>query len=266
MTHTRTIDVDERAAFWAQHGRHVLSAKGKYDLDDVDDELEEIARGYIEQKCAVQRLTKERDELRYDADKRLGAWQASAELGRAIARAEAAERERDEAIAARQQGLAALETYRLAGKRWLEEKARLEAEQDVLAGIIKRGEADYEELAAKLCARCKRTCPHNCATPPSDDDIHEMRTERDTARAEVARFRALINSPQTENFLEAVRTEATHQVERWPSDHDAGKTDQDWFWLLGYLAGKAIRGDAKKLHHIITTAAACLNWHRHATG
>lgn len=84
--------------------------------------------------------------------------------------------------------------------------------------------------------------------------------------AEIRELRALVNSPQTENFIEAVRTEAAHQVERWGADHDAGKTDADWFWLIGYLAGKAIRGDAKKLHHIITTAAACLNWHRHATG
>ena len=43
------------------------------------------------------------------------------------------------------------------------------------------------------------------------------------------------------------------------------KTPEDWFWLIGYLVGKAIRPDdpGKRLHHIITTAAACLNWHRH---
>jgi len=33
------------------------------------------------------------------------------------------------------------------------------------------------------------------------------------------------------------------------------------FWLIGYLAGKALSKPEKQLHHIITTAAACLNWH-----
>lgn len=148
---------------------------------------------------------------------------------------------------------------------------------------------------------------------------------------EVALLHAQLNTPHTTDFLEAVRIEAAHQRERWGSEHDAGKTDADWFWLVGYLAGKALgasksealpryrhkkrgttyevlsiaedenrrgtnvviyRGEddgkiwtrpseqffdgrfeelppkppEKKLHHIITTAAACLNWHAHATG
>lgn len=86
---------------------------------------------------------------------------------------------------------------------------------------------------------------------------------------EIQRVHALINTPHTDNFLEAVRLEAAHQREVWAAEHDAGKTDADWFWLIGYLAGKAIRPDAtpeKRLHHIITTAAACLNWHAHRTG
>lgn len=100
--------------------------------------------------------------------------------------------------------------------------------------------------------------------------------ERDAAlaRAEKAErerdeLRALINTPQTSDFLEAVKLEAAHQVERWGSEHDEGKSDSDWFWLLGYLAGKAIRPGQpleKVLHHIITTAAACLNWHKQKTG
>jgi len=83
------------------------------------------------------------------------------------------------------------------------------------------------------------------------------------------RLDTLINNPQTNNFIEAVRIEAAHQRERWPSEHDEGKTNEDWFWLIGYLAGKAIRPDQtleKCLHHIITTAAVCLNWHMHSTG
>lgn len=89
--------------------------------------------------------------------------------------------------------------------------------------------------------------------------------------AEVERLRSLIHNPHTDDFLEAVRTEAAHQRERWGSKHDAGKTTPDWFWLIGYLAGKAVeawkRNDAEKQkHHVITTAAACLNWHAAITG
>lgn len=87
--------------------------------------------------------------------------------------------------------------------------------------------------------------------------------------AENKRLDCLINNPHTMHFLESVQLEAAHQQERWASSHDAGKADPDWFWLLGFLAGKAIRPDQtpeKRLHHIITSAAACLNWHAHVVG
>ena len=71
-----------------------------------------------------------------------------------------------------------------------------------------------------------------------------------------------INTPEIMNFLAAVDTEAKHQRIEWEANGDAGKTDPDWFWLLGYLGGKALNPGRleKQLHHIITTAAACLNW------
>lgn len=81
---------------------------------------------------------------------------------------------------------------------------------------------------------------------------------------EVERLHALINNPHTDDFLEAVRTEAAHQRERWGEEHDQAKQDQDFFWTLGWLAGKAVRFETqeKRLHHIITSGALCLNWHR----
>jgi len=90
-------------------------------------------------------------------------------------------------------------------------------------------------------------------------------------RCEVARLMKLINSPETENWIEGVKIEAAHQVERWGVADRAGKQSPDWFWLLGYLAGKAlaafIKGDMEKgKHHIISSSAALLNWHRNATG
>ena len=79
--------------------------------------------------------------------------------------------------------------------------------------------------------------------------------------ADATAYRA-INTPEIVDFLAGVHNEALHQRERWAASGDAGKSDADWFWLIGYLAGKAIKSDPeKRLHHIVTTAAACLNWH-----
>lgn len=92
-----------------------------------------------------------------------------------------------------------------------------------------------------------------------------------TAVAERDRLHAAINTPELVDFGKAVHIEAVHQRERWGSEHDAGKEPQDWFWLIGYVAGKAlhaaITGNIEKLlHHIITTAAVCNNWHAQALG
>lgn len=90
--------------------------------------------------------------------------------------------------------------------------------------------------------------------------------ELECLRQRVASLEALINSPHTAHFLDATRTEMAHQVERWGTVHDRAKEPQDWFWLVGYLAGKALRahidGDREKaLHHTISSAAALANWH-----
>lgn len=81
----------------------------------------------------------------------------------------------------------------------------------------------------------------------------------------------LINSPEIHDFVEAVKREAAHQRERWGSEHDEGKTAEDWLWLVAYLSTKATQASRysdrdKYLHHIITCAAACLNWHANAAG
>lgn len=91
------------------------------------------------------------------------------------------------------------------------------------------------------------------------------------AADELDRLHGLLNVPGTDDFLEDVRNEAGHQVERWGAPHDRGKEPEDWFWLIGYLAGKAVRaqreGDVEKAkHHTISSAAALLNWHRHLSG
>lgn len=89
--------------------------------------------------------------------------------------------------------------------------------------------------------------------------------ETEALRADHARLVAIINTPQSGDFLRAVSIEAEHQLRRHGA-HDAGKTPADWYWLIGHLAGKALHaitaGDRAKFeHHLITTAGALKNWH-----
>lgn len=91
------------------------------------------------------------------------------------------------------------------------------------------------------------------------------------AKDERDRLAALINHPETDSFLRGVHIEAVHQVERWGQAHDRAKRPADWFWLVGYLAGKAlhaaIAADREKArHHCISTAAALFNWHSAISG
>lgn len=83
---------------------------------------------------------------------------------------------------------------------------------------------------------------------------------------ESSRLRKLVNAPELIDFAQGCVLEAAHQRERYGSDHDAGKTPADWFWLIGYLSQKAmvsqIAGDRDKaLHHCIAAGAAMANWH-----
>lgn len=85
------------------------------------------------------------------------------------------------------------------------------------------------------------------------------------AESTITRLRAVektINTPQTKDFIEAVRNEAAHQLNRWGGEHDDSKAPEDWMWLLGWLISKAVQQPDKRLHHIVTSAAALAQWHR----
>lgn len=78
----------------------------------------------------------------------------------------------------------------------------------------------------------------------------------------------LLNNPIVMDFLDGTRAEVAHQIQRWGTVGDRAKAPADWFWLVGYLAGKAlaahVKGDTNKaLHHTISSAAALANWHTH---
>lgn len=83
---------------------------------------------------------------------------------------------------------------------------------------------------------------------------------------EVRVLRQMFKTPEVDDFLRGVHLEAIHQVERWGDSSDLAKNAEDWFWLIGYLAGKALRSviegnHDKSRHHCISTAAALYNWH-----
>lgn len=114
-----------------------------------------------------------------------------------------------------------------------------------------------DERLARLCAEVKT---------PTLRPSRGPETEVARLRARVAELEALIDTPHTDDFMRAVQLEAAHQVKRWGTEHDAGKTPADWFWLVGYLLGKALHFPEKRRHHLISSAAALLNWFRAEVG
>jgi hypothetical protein len=130
-------------------------------------------------------------------------------------------------------------------------------------------------IAALTKAREEIAC---CQAEKSEDrlayfrDEERLRKARDLAEAtiaardrEIAELKAIVNAPDPSDFLKATETEMRYQRVRWGAEGDAGKTDADWFWLIGYLAGKALHNPGnnheKRLHRITTIAAAAGNWH-----
>lgn len=95
----------------------------------------------------------------------------------------------------------------------------------------------------------------------------ELQDKLNALTEENARLHSLINNPEIENFIAGVKLEAAHQREKWGEDHDMQKAPEDWFWTLGYLAGKALSaqkiGDNEKLkHHLISSCALLCNYHK----
>jgi hypothetical protein len=86
-----------------------------------------------------------------------------------------------------------------------------------------------------------------------------------TAIAVLKQTRDLISRPYIGVWTDEVIIEAAHQRDRWGASQDHGKSPEDWFWLIGYLAGKALAshkaGDMEKArHHTVSTAAVLAHW------
>ena len=111
-----------------------------------------------------------------------------------------------------------------------------------------------------------RSCTH-CKVSTQRASLENARTDLiESLQAEIKSIKESINTTQIDDFWAAVRNEAAFQVKKWGDVFDKEKPELDWLWLIGYLATKATQAKRyddpdKYKHHIITTAAACFNWH-----
>ncbi len=91
-------------------------------------------------------------------------------------------------------------------------------------------------------------------------DLHDEKMEHSL-------LQELLSRPEIDDFLDGIVTEAAHQRQRWGDAHDRSKSAENWFWLVGYLGGKALRAaiegnKSKAKHHTISAAAALFQWHQ----
>lgn len=173
---------------------------------------------------------------------------------------------------------------------------------------LEQNEHDHATTIATFVARVRELEIQLSAARRERDRFEIVAEGKERAaeafKAEVDRLLNEINTPETTLFLGGVTREAAHQRQKWGSEKGAAKTPEDWFWLVGYLGGKAcryfamaerfaeiaerIKADSsvtpaaqgvvafvhdqarqaheKGIHHLITSAAACANWHLNATG
>jgi hypothetical protein len=136
------------------------------------------------------------------------------------------------------------------------------------AAYLRQQLAERDAVLREFCERVERGEVRSKSTYAKFKALlSSAEPVKNPLQAEIDRLNQIINTPQADDFLRAVSTEAEHQRQRLGSEHDDGKTPADWFWLVGYLAGKALHAHAsdnveKAEHHVITTAAALANWHR----
>lgn len=95
--------------------------------------------------------------------------------------------------------------------------------------------------------------------------IKALEGELQDERMEHDLLKELLSRPQIDEFYDGIVTEAAHQRQRWGDAHDRDKSAENWFWLVGYLSGKALRsaveGEQNKArHHTISSAAALFQW------
>ncbi len=124
-----------------------------------------------------------------------------------------------------------------------------------------------DEIAADIVSASRYKAPEQLDVQTKlSRRVVELKDKVSELEATLAKSREAWDGPETDDFIAGVRREAAHQITRWGASHDDRKTPEETYWVVGYLAGKALaalrQGDLEKFrHHAITTSAALLNWH-----
>src|SRR5258708_4428357 len=105
--------------------------------------------------------------------------------------------------------------------------------------------AEREKLAREWLA--------NCSDHRGEQILSLAELLAVCANEALEKYKASLDHPELEDFAKGVVIEAQHQRQRWGDDHDTTKEPEEWFWLIGYLAGKGLRsqrdGDMEKFKH-----------------
>lgn len=153
-----------------------------------------------------------------------------------------------------------------AAVNWPDDGTLIRRQCKLLAAyVLASTEPMGDELLSAIIYEPSYSVPYDLAMRMASD-IEKKAAEIADLRAQLQAAQEKLNTPEIHDFAQGVVSEAQHQRARWGSDHDAGKLPEDWFWLLGYLAGKCLAAykagdDEKAMHHMISTAAAIANWH-----
>lgn len=167
----------------------------------------------------------------------------------------------------------------MSASEWLKKNAPPEVQAEVQENFrfaLEQGLKPMERLRKILI-----DAPTVLIEDPRDMTANDILTIVADQLDSLHRVTRLINNPQTDDFQEAVYLEAASQVERWRVNSDSGKSPEDWLFLMGYLGTKACQALRRAIsqnddldghreheaaieeakHHIISSAASCLNWH-----
>lgn len=134
-------------------------------------------------------------------------------------------------------------------------------------------------VLAEILGAAHAAAGYNGSAHAYADEIECLKHDLERAQAigaaeatEVGRLFAIINTPESDDFLKGVSIEAEFQRQKH-GEHEGDVADyhQNFYWVAAHLLGKAlwslVRGNADKgRHHLVTSAALIFNWHNAISG
>lgn len=145
----------------------------------------------------------------------------------------------------------------------------------VAGGWTARGSSAYaKKLETRIAELEADLAFQKSVTDAARQQQSDLLGRVEAAESEIHRLNAIIHTPESDDFLKGIATEAEYQ--RQLHGIDATEARFDWvqyFWVTGYLLNKALAAcksgednGEKAKHHLTTTAALISNWHNVLTG